>query len=264
MALQVDGETRLFLIVGDPIGQVKSPAELSARMAARGVNALVLPAEVAPADLAGFLAGVRRLRNLDGMIATVPHKAAALAWCDAASERAVLAGGANVLCRKPDGSWSGDHTDGQGMLDALAEAGFAPEGKRALLVGTGGAGAAIAAEILARGAVYLALHDLDAERRDALLGRLEGRYPGRVGIGTADPRGYDLVVNATPLGMREGDPLPVTAEHLSADQVLADAVTKPAVTPFLAVGRALGCRTVTGGEMFAAQADLLVRLLLGG
>lgn len=264
MTLQLDGETRVFLIVGDPIAQVKSPSGLSAILAARGVNALVIPAHVVPADLAGFLAGVRRMRNLDGIVATVPHKAAALGWCDIATERGAVAGAVNVLRRQPDGRWWGDNTDGQGYLDGIAAEGFKPEGRRALLVGAGGAGSAIAYEILARGAAHLAVHDVDIARRDALLARLAARFPGKAGIGGRDPRGFDLIANATPLGMQAEDPLPIEVEHLGAGQFVAEAVTKPEVTPLLVAARAAGCGTMTGAGMFGAQAELLVDMLLAG
>lgn len=261
--LTLNGETRIFPIIGDPIGQVKSPSLLSAILAKRGVNALVIPAHVLPADFAAFMAGVRLMRNVDGLILTVPHKLAALEFCDEATNRARYAGSCNVMRRLEGGRWWGENTDGQGYLDGIAAQGFSPDGKRALLIGAGGAGSAIAYEILARGAAYLALHDIDTARRDALITRLSDRYPGRVGPGDRDPRGFDLVANATPLGMLPGDPLPVMTEHLNAAQFVADAVTRPAVPPLIAAAQAAGCRTMAGGGMFDAQAARLVDLLLG-
>lgn len=262
MALHLDGETRIYLIVGDPIAQVKSPADLSRIMAERGANALVIPAHVAAGDFDAFMQSVGRMRNLDGIVVTVPHKAAALAWCGMASDRAKGAGAANILCRQADGSWWGDHTDGRGYMDGIAARGFEPKGKRALLIGAGGAGSAIAFEILARGAGQLGVHDIDKGRRDALVDRLSIRFPGRVGAARPDPRGYDLIANASPLGMRAGDPLPVDPDLLMPGQFVADAVTKPAITPLIEAARAKGCATMPGSGMFDAQSDLLVSLLL--
>lgn len=264
MALQLDGETRIFLIVGDPIAQVKSPGNLSRILAERGANALVIPAHVAAVDFDAFMRSVALMRNLDGIVVTVPHKAAALAWCGAASDRAKGAGAANILCRQADGRWWGDHTDGQGYMDGIAARGFEPAGKRALLIGAGGAGSAIAYEILARGAGWLGVHDIDAARRDALVDRLAARFPGRVGPAGRDPRGFDLIANASPLGMRAGDPLPVEADLLSPGQFVADAVTKPEITPLIEAARATGCATMPGSGMFDAQSGLLVSLLLSG
>jgi len=262
--LRSNGETRVFPIVGDPIAQVRSPAFLSDILAARGENALVVPALVAPADLDAFIAGHKGVGNSGGLVITVPHKAAALAHCDAPSERAAFAGSVNVIARMADGRWRGDNTDGLGCLNGVAAEGFDIAGKRALLVGVGGAGAAIAYEILARGAAHLAIHEIDTAKRDAMIARLDGLFPGRVSAGSADPTNHDFIMNATPVGMRPGDPLPVDAARLVPGQFVADAITKPAETPLIAAARALGCATMPGAGMFNAQAEILVDTLLSG
>ena len=193
-----DGETRITFIVGDPIAQVKSPRGSAGNWPQRGENRLVLPAHVPAADFAGWFDGVRRMRNLDAIIVTIPHKAAAFAACDSVSDRAEGGGSVNVMCRTAKGGWHGENTDGRGFADGLAAAGFRAEGSRVLLVGAGGAGAAIGYEVLARGAATLALHDLDDARRDALLARLATRFPGR-SLPEAVIRG-----GSTPWRMRPG------------------------------------------------------------
>jgi shikimate dehydrogenase len=262
MDVTLTGETRLYYIVGDPIGQVKSPPALTAILVGRGANALVVPAHVAPEDLDLFMKAARATRNVDGIVVTVPHKLAALAHCDEATERARFAGSTNVMRRGADGRWRGDNTDGQGYMDGVKAAGFDVAGKTALLVGAGGAGSAIASEILARGAAHLRVHDIDATRRDRIVARLGERFPGRVSVGDADPTGVDLVANATPLGMREGDPLPVDAAKLVGSQFVADVITRPEISPLLVAARALGCATMPGAGMFNAQAELLVDRML--
>lgn len=260
--IRVDGETKVFPIIGHPIGQVKSPASLSQIMADRGFNGIVVPIHIMPDDLSGWLAQAAAMRNVDGIVVTVPHKVPCLAFCARVSERAKASDAVNIMIRDGD-DWIGDATDGHGYLDGIAAEGFDVKGKPALLVGTGGAGSAIAYEILARGASELALHDIDTARRDALLARLDKAFPGKVRTGGTDPRGFALVANATPLGMREGDPLPVNAELLTADQFVADVVTRPTIPPLIAAARAKGCRTMPGSGMFEAQALLLAELLMG-
>lgn len=260
--LRIDGETRIFPILGHPIGQVKSPASLSQIMADRGFNGMVVPVDIKPEDLAAWLTQARTMRNCDGIIVTVPHKVPCLAFCAKATARARASGAVNIMIRDGEG-WIGDATDGHGYLDGIAAEGFDVAGKPALLVGTGGAGSAIAYEILARGASSLALHDIDTARRDSLIARLDKDFPGKVRIGGTDPRGFALVANATPLGMREGDPLPVQVDLLTADQFVADVVTRPAVPPLIAAARAKGCATMPGSGMFDAQALLLAELLMG-
>lgn len=263
MDVTLNGETRLHLIVGDPIAQVRSPSFLTEGLVRRGVNALVVPAHVTSADLPALLAAVGVLKNLDGIVVTVPHKFAMLDFCDLRSARADFVGSTNVLQRLADGRWRGDATDGLGYLDGIAREGFTVGGRTALLVGAGGAGSAIALEILERGASRLAIHDLDATRRDRLIAKLAARFPGRVAAGSDDPTGFDLVANATPMGMQPGDPYPADPARLTPSQFVADVVTRPAVSPLVAAARALGCRTMTGAGMFDAQAGLLVDRLLG-
>lgn len=265
--MQLDGETRVIVIVGDPIGQVKSPALLTARLADAGHNAIVVPAHVTPADLDGYVHGLRHMRNLVGIIYTIPHKFAALAHCDVLTDRVRAVGSANVA-RLRDGRWEGDNCDGQGYVRGIERAGGTIAGKSALLVGAGGAGSAIAYELLAEGAARVAIHDVDPTRRDALIARLAPVFGDRVVPGTDDPDGHDIVANATPVGMQPGDPFPVRQDRLHAGQFVADAITRPAVSPLIAHARALGCATMPGLGMFDGVAERMsefyAEILTGG
>ena len=259
----LNGATRLLFIVGDPIAQVKSPAGVTQAYAALGRNTMCVPAHVAPADLAAWLDGTGRAQNVDGIIVTVPHKFAAFALCATATPRAAFLGAANVLRRAADGRWHGDMVDGVGFVQALRKRGGEPAGRRALLVGAGGAGSAIAHALLDAGVATLALHDADTARRDTLLQRLAAVAPGRVQAGSADPAGFDIAVNATPMGMGAGDPLPFDVARLAPACFVGCVVTAPAVTPLIVAARAAGCATLTGSDMFACVRDRMVEFLLG-
>jgi shikimate dehydrogenase len=264
----LSGETRLYVIVGDPVGQTKSPAGLTAEFAARKVDAVCVPVHVRAEDFDAFVAAAKRVHNLDGIVVTIPHKFAALRHCDEVSERAGVLGSVNVLYRVTDGRWRGDMTDGVAMAAALEKAGCELEARRALLVGAGGAGSAVALALLEAGVAMLAIAEVDAQRRDGLIARLAARYPGKVSAGTmtasgADPAGFDLVVNATPVGMAPDDPLPVDAARLDPAACVADLITRPAVTPLLEAARRHGCRVVTGADMFAVQVGTMADILLG-
>jgi shikimate dehydrogenase len=258
----LSGETRVVAIIGDPIAQVKSPAGVTASLQARGRNAVVVPIHATAADFDTFMRGVAVARNVDGLIITVPHKFAAYHHCGTVTERARFLGAVNILRRNADGTWHGDQVDGQGFVDGIRVAGATPEGQRALMAGAGGAGSAIALALLEAGVAELAIHDDDATRREALVERLRTRYGARPRAGSADPAGYDLVVNATPAGMRANDPLPLRADRLAPGMFVADVITVPAVTPLLEAARRLGCRTQVGGGMFAAVSTLMVDYLL--
>jgi shikimate dehydrogenase len=259
MSPALNGATRLYFIVGDPIAQVKSPAGVTEAFAAQGRNAVCVPAHVAPEHLAAWLAGTSLAQN----IVTVPHKFAACALCETTTPRAALLQAANVLRRRPGGGWHGDMVDGIGFVQAMRAQGCEPRGRRALLVGAGGAGSAIAQALAEAGVAELAVHDADATRRDALLQRVAGQGPGRVAAaGGADPAGFDIAVNATPAGMQAGDPLPIYPTRLAPGTFVGCAITAPAVTPLIAAARAAGCATLTGTEMFACVRDRMVEFLL--
>jgi shikimate dehydrogenase len=259
----LNGETRLHVIVGDPVGQTKSPAGLTAEFAARRVNAVCVPIHVTAPDFDAFMAAAKRILNLDGIVVTIPHKFAALRHCDEMSDRARFLGAVNVLHRIADGRWRGDMTDGVAMVAALRKAGCEFDGRRALLVGAGGAGSAVALALIEAGVATLAVAEVDAERRDSLIARLAERKPGVSMAGSADPKGFDLVVNATPIGMAPDDPLPVEAQRLAATATVADLITRPAETPLLEAARRRGCRIVSGADMFAVQAGYMADILLG-
>lgn len=256
--MNLDGETRLLPILGDPIGQVKSPALLTERLAQLGMNVIVPPVHVPAASFGAVCAGLKAIANVDGLVITVPHKFAATEVCDLLSDRAAFIGSANVIRRRDSGEWFGDNCDGQGYLAGIRDLGGAVEGRTVLLVGAGGAGSAIAYEFLAQGCARLAVHDADARRRDALIARLDARFPGRALIGSSDPSGFDIIANATPMGMQVDDPLPVDVDLLRPDQFVADCVTRPAITPMIAAARKRGCPTMTGLGMFNGVADRMV------
>lgn len=257
---ELSGETRVVPIIGDPIAQVKSPAKVTEALLERGRNCVVVPVHVTSSDVHGFIRGVSFAKNVDGIIATVPHKFAAYEHCSTATGRAQFLGAANIL-RRNSGGWHGDQVDGLAFVRGIRSAGCTPEGQRALLVGAGGAGSAIAQALLDAGVAELAIHDGDAIRRDALVHRLKGRYAA-VYTGSADPGDYTLVVNATPAGMRPDDPYPVDVAKLSPEMFVADVITAPAVTPLVVAARRIGCKTQVGGAMFAAVSEFMVDFLI--
>jgi shikimate dehydrogenase len=260
----LSGATRVYFIVGDPIAQVRSPSGVTAALRAAGRDALVVPAHVGEADLPSFFDAVSRMRNVDGVIVTVPHKFDAAKYCATLSDEAAFLGAVNTLRRRSDGRWHGAMFDGSGFVAALGDADCEPRGKRALLVGAGGAGSAIAHALVTAGVAALEVRDNDQKRAASLASRLAAMKLGDVRVAQADSDGgdHDLVVNASPAGMRAEDPLPFDVTKLDRSVVVGDVVTKPQLTPFIEAARARGCATVTGTRMFERVCDLMVRFLL--
>jgi len=262
MDIHLSGATRLYMIIGDPIAQVRSPAGMTAAFTARGHDGILVPVQVGSADLGELLDVSDKLKNLGGIVVTVPHKFGCFSACAEASERAAFIGSVNIMRQRPEGGWYGDIVDGIGFLGAAMNAGFAPAGKRALLVGAGGAGSAIALALIDAGVAELAIHDADAVRRDALIARLNTLGKGKAVVGSTDPTGFDLAGNATPMGMKEGDPLPMDVTKLKPATHVGCVITQPAVSPLIAAARTAGCPTSTGTEMYFALQEKMVDFLL--
>lgn len=255
------GATRLVPVVGDPIAQVKSPSGVTQAFEARGADTICVPMLVSAADWALYMQAMRAMRNVDGLIVTVPHKFSAFESCDRVSDRARFLRTVNCIRRLPDGSFEGDMFDGLGFVAACESNGCRFAGARALLVGTGGAGTAIAHAIAVSGVSELGLCDIDTDRRDDLVTRLRQQGLPVVAAGN-DAAGFDIVCNATPLGMRPGDPLPIKPGSLRPGQFVGDVVTKPEIPPLIAEAQRLGLATSNGVAMFTKVRDLMVDFLL--
>ena len=157
----LSGETLVVPIIGDPIAQVKSPDGITRLFAERGCDAVVVPLQVSSDDLDALIGGLSTSASVGGLIATVPHKFGLAGHCATLTDRARFLGSVNVARRNPDGTWHGDQVDGAAFVAAVHAAGGRPEGARALQVGAGGAGSAIALALVEAGVAELALHDAD-------------------------------------------------------------------------------------------------------
>jgi shikimate dehydrogenase len=248
----IDGATRLMGIVGDPVAQVRSPVAWCGLFRRNAINAVCVPMHVRAADLDAYFAGLRTMGNLFGLIITIPHKVAAVRYVDECTERARLAGSVNLIRMDADGRRTGDIVDGVGFVRALEAAGKSVAGKRALVVGAGGVGTAIAFAIATAGAATVDVSDLDAARAAGLSRRLADYGVGSQVV-AARGAGYDLAVNASPLGMRAGDPLAIDLAGVTAATIIADVVNVAHMTPILLAAQALGCHVQRGVEMMEHQ-----------
>ncbi|GIG59293.1 shikimate dehydrogenase [Longispora fulva] len=254
-ATTITGQTRLVAVLGDPVAQVRAPALLNRLFAARGVDIVVIPAHVRPDDLGTVVRGLQATANVVGLLVTVPHKVNVLRYADVRSAAAELAGGANALRRLDDGTWHADNFDGAGFVAGLVEAGHRPEGRHVVLVGAGGAGAAIAPALLGAGVDRLTLSDVDDTRVKEVAERLSPHWPGRIFTGTG-LESADIVVNATPLGMGPDDPLPFDPAESRPGALVADIVMKPRETRLLREAAGLGRPVLPGEPMLRNQMDL--------
>jgi len=250
----ITGTTKLIAHLGYPTESFKAPLIYNPYFAASGIDAVVVPMGCRPEDYPAFLKLLFRLSNIHGALITMPHKISTMALLDEASTNAKVAGSCNAVRLDQDGRLIGDMFDGEGFVRGVLRKGKEVAGARALIVGAGGVGSAIAASLAQAGVEHLAIFDANEKTATALLDRLKKYYPHlQVTTGSVDPAGFDIVVNATPLGMRRGDPLPVDIDRISPSTFIGEVVLTKEMTPFLEAARARGCAFQVGTDMLFEQ-----------
>jgi shikimate dehydrogenase len=213
-----------------------------------------MPMGVKAEDFAQVFPALFRLTNIRGALITMPHKIATVALLDEVTTTVKIAGSCNAVLRRPDGSLLGDMFDGAGFVRGLLRKGQRLEGARVLVVGSGGVGSAIAASLAAAGIAAITLFDANPGAAAALGGRLREHYPKlEVASGGNDPGGHDVVVNATPLGMKAGDPLPVDVARIAPGTFVGEVVMKEEITPLLRAAQDKGCPIQVGTDMLFEQ-----------
>ncbi|APE99336.1 shikimate dehydrogenase family protein [Pseudomonas putida] len=253
----IRGSTELVAIVGSPIAQVKSPENFNTWFTHNNCNLAMLPIDLHEAALDSFAGTLRGWQNLRGCVVTVPYKQALANRLDGLSERAAALGSVNVIRRERDGRLLGDNVDGAGFLGAARKHGFEPAGKRALVIGCGGVGSAIAYALGEAGIASITLSDPSTARMGAVCELLGSAFPGlTISTQFSGLEDFDLVANASPVGMGNSAELPLFAAlvaTLQPDTLVADVVTSPEITPLLNRARQVGCAIQTGPEMAFAQ-----------
>lgn len=250
----ISGKSSFVALLGHPVTQVRSPEPINEWFAANQVEAIILPMDVHSEQVPTLLASVRGIRNCIGLSVTVPHKQLVAQHVDALTERARAIGAVNIVRRSSDGRLLGDMVDGIAMTKALTSNGVSLHGARAAVVGAGGAGLAILHALGEAGVASLVIIEIDLARRAAAASSLARSFPQLELLDVwPDGQAVNLVINASTLGMREGDPFPVALERLRGVRIVADVVTKPTMTPWLEAARSQGHKIQLGEEMTLAQ-----------
>jgi shikimate dehydrogenase len=253
-SLVINGNTQLIAHIGFPTHTFKSPMIYNPYFASAGINAVVVPMGCQTPDYPVFLKSVFNLTNICGALITMPHKVVTVGLLDEVTATVRVAGACNAVKKLVDGSLVGDMFDGAGFVRGVQRKGFDLTGKRVLVVGSGGVGCAIAASLAGAGIAAISLFDVNTASADALGQRLKQNYP-QIDVRTEsnDPADHDLVVNATPMGMNEGDALPMDVSRISPDAFVGEVVMKTEMTAFLQAAKNRGCRVQVGSDMLFEQ-----------
>lgn len=245
----ISGTTTLIAHLGYPTTTFKSSLVCNPWFEAKGIDAAVVPMGVRPEHYPDFFRSVFSLTNIRGALVTMPHKVTTMGLADVISPTAAIAGATNAVLLR-DGELIADQFDGEGFLRGALRKGFDPAGKRALVVGNGGVGSPIAASLAGSGLAAIGLYDPDSAASESLARRIGEHYPDvRITIGSKDPEGYDMIINATPIGMKDNDPMPVDVDRIAPGAYVGDVVLKTEMTPFLRAARDRGCPVQVGNDM---------------
>ncbi|MDR2450452.1 MAG: shikimate dehydrogenase [Candidatus Accumulibacter sp.] len=246
----LNGKTTLIAHIGYPTESFRAPMIYNPWFEKRGIDAMVVPIGVTAEDYPVLLRQIFRFTNLRGALITMPHKVVTTSLADEVSITARIAGAANALLKREDGTLLADQFDGVGFARGVARKGFRIKGSRILIVGAGGVGCPIAASLAVAGAASISLFNRNAAKAETLSHRLRQYYPDmEIRLASNDPAGYDMVVNATSLGMSEDDPLPFDPERLSPATFVGEVVMKKEITPILEAAIARGCPYQIGADM---------------
>lgn len=250
----ISGTTSLIAHIGYPTQAFKAPMIYNPWFEQAGIDAVVVPMGCKPEHYPEFLRAVFKLTNIRGALITMPHKVSTVGLLDEVSPTVEIAGACNAVRRSDDGRLVGDMFDGAGFVRGVQRKGLQLQGARALVVGSGGVGSAIAASLAAEGLGAISLYDTDPASAQALGERLRRHYPAlQVSTGSKDPAGHELVVNATPLGMNDGDPLPMDVSRIAPATFVGEVVMKKEMTAFLSAAQARGCAVQVGTDMLFEQ-----------
>ncbi len=246
----ISGKTTLVAHLGYPTFAFKAPLIYNPWFEKNGIDAVVVPMGVQVPDYPDFFRALFHLTNIRGALVTMPHKVTTIELVDELTPTARVAGAANAVLRRDDGTLVGDQFDGAGFVRGVERKGFPLQGTKVLVVGNGGVGSPIAASLAAAGVASMSLFDPNAAASESLGGRLREAYPDlEVLTGSQDPAGHDLVVNATPLGMKDDDPLPMDVGRIAPGTFVGEVVMKQEITPFLRAAQDKGCPIQVGKDM---------------
>jgi len=260
----VNGSTDVYLILGDPVEQVRAPESFNLIFSTLGINAVLVPVHLPAQAVQAFVRAVFSTRNIKGLFLTIPHKSLVMDMLDECSELGRLAGAVNAVRCDAQGRLVGELFDGEGFVHSLNSFNIGYTGKRVLILGAGGSAAAIAASLVSPAsrasqgsAAEVALFDPAPGKAAELAGRLGLASAARVqAVDSNNPSGFDLVVNASPLGLHNTDPMPCDVSRMSPHAALVDILMKNQPSPVVRAARARGLVAHPGFEMMIRQGAL--------
>lgn len=259
---QPSGKTKIYAILAHPVAHVRAPEFMNPFFEAAGRDGFIVPFHVQPEELDDLIPRLVAIRNLGGFIVTIPHKPAMCRMCKTLGPGARATGTANTIRIEADGSLTGDMFDGLGLVEGCRVNGIEPTGKDVLMVGAGGAGRAIAFALAEAGVSRLTIANRTAAKAEEIAADVTKAFPNvRAAAGPADATGHQVIIQATSLGLKPGDALPMDAATLQPDMQLFDIIAARD-TELMKAAEERGLKTVVGGRpMIEQQAKAQIAFL---
>lgn len=266
--MRIDGETKVVGLIGYPIGHTLSPTMHNRAFEYLDLNYIYLPFPVEENNLKGALRALPAL-GIVGANVTLPYKEKVLAYLDEVTEEVELTGAVNTILVK-ENRLIGYNTDGKGFVAFLRKgAGIDPRGKRVVIIGAGGAGRAVSIQLAKEGMERIALFDIVFDKAQDLASHIE-KYISKVKATALreeglekEIRGADILINATPVGIKPDDPPPIDPKLLHPNLLVYDLIYNPPKTRLLSEAEEIGAKTLNGMGMLLYQGALAFTIWTG-
>jgi len=259
----VTGTTKIFGVIAYPTDHVRAPMVFNKLFAERGLDHLMIPISVAPDNFTAMIGALQSQANFGGLTATIPHKMAMAELCDTLGPAAQISGAVNAARFNQDGTIDGDNFDGEGFVAGMRKYGHEVSGKTVLMVGAGGAARAIATALCMHGVDHIKIMNRTLAKAEALVQDLseKGGFDQAKAVASDDGSNVDIIINATSMGLHEGDALPLPLDAVKSTTIVAEIIMKPERTAWLADAEARGLTTHYGRHMLDCQVELIGRFI---
>ena len=258
MKRAISGTTMIFGCLAHPVSHVRAPTIFNQIFEEQNKDAVMVPVDILPERLAEGIAGLKAMPNFKGAAVTIPHKMPLAELCDTLGPVAMITGAVNAV-RIDKGRLMGDNFDGAGFVAGLHGQGHKLEGKKCLLIGAGGAARAIAYALCQEPIALLDVHNRTLSKAQDLVQAVSAHLPDAPldASDAPDYTSYDVVINATALGLRADDAMPCDPDSLSPHALVCDIIMVPAQTPWLKAAEERGLACHYGRHMLDYQIALI-------
>ena len=259
--INIDGKTRLFGVLADPIDHVKAPETYNERWLNKKKNFLMIPIHVKSKNLSSVIEGLRSISNFFGFCVTLPHKVEVAKLCDDLNPNAQMIGAVNVAYFNEKRELIGDNFDGEGFVAGLIGEGHSIENKNFFIYGAGGAARSISFALAKYKASSLTLSNRTFNNAKKLSDLVKKWYPNMIINLSNNYSNCDVIINTSSVGLDEKDKISVDIKDAPENALITDIIMQPEMTKLLKKAKFQKHSIHLGKHMLAYQSDLMENIL---